>query len=209
MALACGGDLGFGSLDELHEEMGRLVGAREGSAGEEPVGAPDAAAGPGGSVEGLAPQPDWERVRGDVGATAGVEPGDDARADDDGGPGDALLLFTYPLLVDDGRLSDGADELAAALGDDPFLEVHPLDAGALGVADGARVVVQTGAGSAELPARVTDHVARGAAFVPFNQPGFAANVLLSGQMVARATISPASAADDLEAPATAAAGGDG
>jgi predicted molibdopterin-dependent oxidoreductase YjgC len=87
--------------------------------------------------------------------------------------------------------------------------VHPLDAGALGVADGARVVVETGAGSAELLARVTDHVARGAAFVPFNQPGFAANVLLSGQMVARATISPASAADDLEAPATAAAGGDG
>jgi NADH-quinone oxidoreductase subunit G len=209
MALACGGDLGFESLDELHEEMGRLVGAREGSERDDVVGAPDAPDGPGGSVEGLAPQPDWERERGDVGATAGAEPGNDARAEADGGPGDDLLLFTYPLLVDDGRLSEGADELAAALGDDPFLEVHPLDAGALGVADGALVVVETGAGSAELPARVTDHVARGAAFVPFNQPGFAANVLLSGQMVARATISPASSADDLEAPAVAAAGGDG
>ena len=30
MALACGGDLGFETLDELHEEMGRLVGARDG-----------------------------------------------------------------------------------------------------------------------------------------------------------------------------------
>jgi hypothetical protein len=70
-------------------------------------------------------------------------------------------------------------------------------------------VVETGAGSAELPARVTDHVARGAAFGPFNQPGCAANVLLSGPMGARPTISPASSADDLEAPAAAAAGGDG
>ncbi|MEX0650494.1 MAG: molybdopterin-dependent oxidoreductase, partial [Actinomycetota bacterium] len=29
MALACGGDLGFETLEELHEEMGRLVGPRE------------------------------------------------------------------------------------------------------------------------------------------------------------------------------------
>ena len=28
MALACGGDLGFETLDEIHEEMGRLLGAR-------------------------------------------------------------------------------------------------------------------------------------------------------------------------------------
>ncbi len=33
MALACGGDLGFETLDEVHEEMGRLVGARERSVG--------------------------------------------------------------------------------------------------------------------------------------------------------------------------------
>ena len=31
MALACGGDLGFETLDEVHEEMGRLVGARDGA----------------------------------------------------------------------------------------------------------------------------------------------------------------------------------
>ena len=40
--------------------------------------------------------------------------------------------------------------------------------------------------------RVTEHIAAGAAFVPFNQPGLAANTLLSGQMVARATSKPSS-----------------
>ena len=45
LALACGGDLGFETLDELHEEMGRLMGAREGSATSGDVGAPEASAG--------------------------------------------------------------------------------------------------------------------------------------------------------------------
>ena len=39
MALACGGDLGFETLDEIHE-MGRLLGARMGSVRDEEVGAP-------------------------------------------------------------------------------------------------------------------------------------------------------------------------
>ena len=92
-----------------------------------------------------------------------------------------LQLFTYPLLIDDGRLSERADELEAALGSDPFVEIHPEDAAAAGIADGASAIVRTDAGEATLPARVTDHVAKGAVFVPFNQPGFAANTLLSGR----------------------------
>jgi len=51
--------------------------------------------------------------------------------------------------------------------------------------------VRTDAGAAELPARVTEHIAAGAAFVPFNQPGLAANTLFSGRMVTRARIAPA------------------
>ena len=39
-----------------------------------------------------------------------------------------LTLLSYPLLVDEGRLSEGAAELKAALGDEAFLEVHPEDA---------------------------------------------------------------------------------
>ena len=38
------------------------------------------------------------------------------------------MLFTYPLLVDEGRLSEGADELKAALEDEAFVELHPADA---------------------------------------------------------------------------------
>jgi len=35
---------------------------------------------------------------------------------------------------------------------------------------------------------VTERIARGSAFVPFNQPGFAANTLLSGRFTTLATL---------------------
>ncbi len=72
--------------------------------------------------------------------------------------------------MDEGRLSERADELKAALADPPFVEIHPDDAG--DVVDGADVVLTTSAGEATLPARVTEHVAKGSVFVPFNQAGF-------------------------------------
>ena len=140
MALACGGDLGFETMDELHEEMGSLLAPR-------PVGVM--------TVQEHEPR-----------AVAGLQ------------------LFTYPLLIDDGRLSERAVELEAALGSRPFVEIHPEDAGAAGIADGAPALVRADAGEATLPARVTTHVAKGTVFVPFNQPGFAANTLLSGRMTA-------------------------
>ncbi|MGZ8602747.1 MAG: NADH-quinone oxidoreductase subunit G [Actinomycetota bacterium] len=179
LALACGGDLGFETLDELREEMGRLLGAREGSVRSDEVGAPSASAG-------------------------------SSAPDGDGG---GVLLFTYPLLVDEGRLLERAGELKAALEDEAFVEVHPSDAASLSLAEGGRALVRTEAGEAELPVRVTEHVAVGAAFVPFNQPGLAVNTLLSGHMVARASISALEGAtEDASAeaaePVAAAAGGD-
>jgi NADH-quinone oxidoreductase subunit G len=149
MALACGGDLGFETLDELHEEMGALLAPRRG--------------------EASMPSPDPVQP-----AEAPTE----------------LQLFTYPLLVDEGRLSEGAVELKAALGSEAFVEIHPDDAAGAGVEDGGLAVITTDAGTAILPARVTPHIAKGAIFVPFNQPGFAANTLLSCEMVAPATIAP-------------------
>ncbi len=123
------------------------------------------------------------------------------------GPGKAegLTLFTYPLLVDEGRLSEGATELRAALEEGAFVEVHPDDAERLGLADGGRAVVATDAGRATLPVRVTEHVAPGVVFVPFNQPGFAANALLSGRFTASATVEPAAEA---AAPEPVAVGGE-
>ncbi|HET9250098.1 MAG TPA: molybdopterin dinucleotide binding domain-containing protein, partial [Actinomycetota bacterium] len=104
-----------------------------------------------------------------------------------------LTLLSYPLLVDEGRLSEGADELKAALGQEAFVEVHPEDADKRGLVDGGRATVTTEAGEAVLDVRVTEHLAPGSAFVPFNQPGLAANELLSGSFTTAVRIEPAAA----------------
>jgi NADH-quinone oxidoreductase subunit G len=148
LALASGGDLGFETLDELHEEMGRL----------------------------LAPRERGERLIAGTGLSPIVL------------PEGSLQLITYPLLVDEGRLSEGADELKAALGEERFVEIHVDDAAERGLADGATAVVRTSAGEVELPVRVTEHIARGTVFVPFNQPGFAANTILAGSFTIAATV---------------------
>lgn len=144
LAEAMGGDLGFGTLDELREEMAPLL----------------------------------------VDRTSGVEP----TAAEAGAAEAGLTLFTYPLLVDDGRLSEDAGELKATQGQPAFVHISASDAAAVGVADGDRVKVATAAGRAILPARVDDRIARGAVFVPFNQEGFAANTLLSGAFIAPVTL---------------------
>jgi NADH-quinone oxidoreductase subunit G len=212
LALACGGDLGFETLDELRDEMGRLLardvhdGRDEPAASDEAIA--DEAEAPSGSVEGLANQPDWERTRGDEGA-AGDDAGGTSHAaegGDDAPEGVALTLVTYPLLVDEGRLSERADELKAALEDDAFVELHPDDAASASLADGGSAIVRTSVAEATLPVHVTDHVARGTAFVPFNQPGLAVNELLDGRMVAPLTVVAAAPADP--EPVGAAAGGE-
>jgi len=166
LALACGGDLGFETLDELHDEMGRLLAPRA---------------------------TESDAVGSASGSPASVDAG--------------LRLFTYPLLVDEGRLSERADELKAALEEPAFAEVNPRDAQAGGVVDGGRVIVRTDAGEAEVTARVTEHVAAGAVFVPFNQPGLAANTLLSGELVTGATLEAVASTDDA-VPEAVAVGGD-
>jgi predicted molibdopterin-dependent oxidoreductase YjgC len=149
LALALGGDLGFETLDQLHEEMGRLI----------------------------SPRP-W-------GTTAAItEPLTPTK------PDETVFLFSYPLLIDDGRLSRRADELVEALGEEAFVEVHPQTAAAFGLETAEAAVVRTDAGEGTLPLRITEHIALGAAFVPFNQPGFAANTLLSGSFTTVATLAP-------------------
>ncbi len=149
-----GADMGFHSIDDLHEEMARLL------------------------------QPVAES--GAVSSYTLVEP-------DQRPGGDQLILFSCPLLVDEGKLSAGADLLKEALEEQPFVEVHPSDADRIGVSDGQTVRLKTAAGQAELPARVTDGIAQGCAFVPWNQPGLAANTLLSGSLTTAVTIEPVAA----------------
>jgi predicted molibdopterin-dependent oxidoreductase YjgC len=150
-----GADMGFGSLDAVHEEMGSLLATRE----------------------------------------VAVSAGPSRR---EGPPeGEGLTLFSYPLLVDEGRLSVDADELKAALAEEPFVEVHPRDADRLGLEEGAAAVVRTEAGEAELPVRVTDGLVPGAAFVPWNQRGFRANVLFRGRPRIAATIEAAGGREEV------------
>jgi NADH-quinone oxidoreductase subunit G len=113
-----------------------------------------------------------------------------------GGPDDGLLLFTYPLLIDEGTLARQASALKEALGEPTFLEVHPSDAQRLGLADGGTANIRTPAGGVDgLPVRVSEDVAVGSAFVPFNNPGLAANTLLSGRFTALATVTAGASAE--------------
>jgi predicted molibdopterin-dependent oxidoreductase YjgC len=162
LAAASGGDLGFDTLDELHEEMARLWAPREVTV--TPASAPS-------------------RV-----------------------PADGLTLTTYPLLVDEGRLSEGADELKATLAEPAFAEMHPSDAGAHGLADGLGVRLRTAAGEAVVPLRVTEHIAPGTVFVPFNQTGLAANTLLSGAFSTPVEVEPVETVETTETEALAAVG---
>jgi NADH-quinone oxidoreductase subunit G len=119
----------------------------------------------------------------------GLAPGPSRREPVSETPG--LTLFSYPLLIDEGRLSVDADKLKSALGVEPFVELHPEDAERLGLKENAMARVRTEAGEAELPVRVTEGIVPGAAFVPWNQRGFRANALFSGAPRTAAEVEPA------------------
>ncbi|MGH2573545.1 MAG: molybdopterin oxidoreductase family protein, partial [Actinomycetota bacterium] len=169
-----GADMGFHSLDALHDEMARLLGPS-----------------PAEAVDGRVPSA--SRVR-----SADSSPPYAPRPQSQEEPASPeerteLVLFTYPLLVDEGRLSAGADLLRQALEEQPFVEIHPSDADRLGLKEGATARLRTDAGEAELPMRITDGIAPGAVFVPYNQPGFAANKLLAGRLTATVGLEAAEA----------------
>ncbi|MGW1893050.1 molybdopterin-dependent oxidoreductase [Streptomyces sp. NPDC002004] len=82
----------------------------------------------------------------------------------------------YPFVLNTGRLQHqwhtmtktGKVAKLARLDRGPFVEVHPEDAGALGIAEGDHVEVASRRGRAVLPAVVTDRVRRGTCFAPFH-----------------------------------------
>jgi NADH-quinone oxidoreductase subunit G len=185
-------DMGFGTLDDLHEEMGRLLAPRDvaepalatggvaQATPEEAAGSPDERAIPqaheptGGEEE----SPTEETTAPEPSDRAGSEQGEAAGGSAAAEPGrEGLLLFSYPLLVDEGRQSADAEELKAALEEEPFVEVHPDDASRLSLEDGGRARIRTESGEAEVAVRVTHGIVAGAAFLPWNQPGLRASAL--------------------------------
>ncbi|WP_133913897.1 molybdopterin-dependent oxidoreductase [Streptomyces sp. NBC_00582] len=82
----------------------------------------------------------------------------------------------YPFVLNTGRLQHQWHTLTKTarvaklnkLNPGPFVEVHPEDAAALGLADGDSVEVASRRGRAVLPAVVTDRVLPGSCFAPFH-----------------------------------------
>ncbi|WP_331770942.1 molybdopterin-dependent oxidoreductase (plasmid) [Embleya sp. NBC_00888] len=82
----------------------------------------------------------------------------------------------YPMVLNTGRLphqwhtmtKTGTIATLNRLNPGPFVEIHPADARALGVAAGDRVEVASRRGRAVLPARVSDRVRPGDCFAPFH-----------------------------------------
>ena len=111
-------------------------------------------------ASGRFPTPDG-RAR--LTATPHSDPSD--RPDDD-----------YPLVLTTGRVAQQWHTMTRTaksrelMADEPepFLELHPGDAGRAGVGDGDRVRVRSRRGSAALRARVIDTVPEGVAFAPFH-----------------------------------------
>ena len=83
---------------------------------------------------------------------------------------------TYPMVLNTGRLQHQWHTLTKTakvptlnkLNPGPFVELHPEDATALGIADRDQVAVQSRRGRAILPAVVTDRVRPGNCFAPFH-----------------------------------------
>jgi hypothetical protein len=103
----------------------------------------------------------------------------------------SFLLWLLPTANDAASYTPGerrrAQELAYYADRLDFSgDSFRVDPGLL--ADGGVAVVRTERGAAELPVRVTEHVAAGSVFVPFNNPGLRANTLLSGSFQTFATV---------------------
>jgi NADH-quinone oxidoreductase subunit G len=87
-------------------------------------------------------------------------------------------LITGRLIYDEGHMVAKSVALRA-LQRKPFLEVNDEDAKELGIADGDEVVV-SGNGSEARVAAVISDVVKGAVFVPYDQAGLRANLLMDG-----------------------------
>ena len=82
----------------------------------------------------------------------------------------------YPFILTTGRLyghwhtqtRTGRIEKITKIHPNPFLEIHPRDAGKLGIKEGDTVEVRSARGLVKLPAKITKAIAPGVLFVPMH-----------------------------------------
>jgi NADH-quinone oxidoreductase subunit G len=178
LAVRLGVDLGLTGLDKVAIETERYRRRPAGTAAapepHPPLGGQDPHPPVGGPPTG--------RVA--AGGTGG-EPSSTAPEE---GDGDGLALVTYPLLLDAASMLARAADLNRET-PDAFVELHPDDAGRLGLVDGATAEVDFGEDrTVRLPVRVAPTVAPGCAFVPANQPDLALRALLGPAPAPRVTV---------------------
>ena len=99
-----------------------------------------------------------------------------------------FLLHTGRFIYDAGTMVSQTKALRS-LAKGVFVEMNDRDVKQMGLADGDEVVVSGAGREIRAPVRVSD-IAEGAVFVPFDQPGARANVLMDGRD-ARVMVRPA------------------
>ncbi|GAC1361358.1 MAG: hypothetical protein NVSMB32_00210 [Actinomycetota bacterium] len=92
-------------------------------------------------------------------------------------PAGSLVLLLGRFIYDDGAMVSRAPDLRGVT-PAAFVELHPQEAQARGLQEGAEVTVSSGQGSVRAALRCSPDTPRGAVFLPYDQPGMHANVLL-------------------------------
>ncbi|MDP8927008.1 MAG: molybdopterin-dependent oxidoreductase, partial [Actinomycetota bacterium] len=112
-------------------------------------------------IGNVAPR-EWPSPEDSSAATRGQEDGDGERL-----PEGRLHLLTYPLLLDRGVMSLGADDMLKTA-KSPFAALNAADARRLGVSDGQTITLASDYGRLTLTARVEDDVIQDVVYLPSN-----------------------------------------
>jgi formate dehydrogenase major subunit/formate dehydrogenase alpha subunit len=92
----------------------------------------------------------------------------------------------YPFILSTGRqlfqyhtgtMTRRTSAIEAIASGQPYVEIHPEDAGRLNIVDGQKITVSSRRGKIEICAKVTERPLRGMVFIPFHFKEAAANVL--------------------------------
>jgi anaerobic selenocysteine-containing dehydrogenase len=97
------------------------------------------------------------------------------------GEGDGFALYTGRLIYDDGTMVSKSSALHH-LAPRAYVELNEHDAEEMGLSEGDEAVLSANGSEARLEVRIGD-IARGAVFVPYDPPGFNANILTSSPRV--------------------------